>query len=149
MKTAMSLRFLVALAAMSAGACGEPEIVVPDVLTIVSIQPGHGTIDVAPETEGLVYFSHDVAEPALLDAKISIECLGTPPCSAPDGNGCGPALPTTVLYPPEGRLARVTHVTPMSADTCYVLAVESGIASSEEQVGALPVTVRASFKTAP
>jgi hypothetical protein len=148
------MRLSIALAPVLIAACGDPEIIVPDVLSIVAILPSHGAIDVGPNTDALVYFSHAVAAPETLGDKITIECLGTAasasatPCATPAFAGCLAALVATeVDYRPDARLALVTHAAPLQATTCYALQVESGIASTEDEVGELPATIRSSFET--
>ena len=146
---AMKYRAFVIAVALLAPACGDPEIVVPEVMGIVALFPGHGQIDVDPEVEVLAYFSHRASSEAEVTSAVSLACAGAPPCSEPNPTGCASsgAVSATVTYDPAGQLARLTPDAELESSRCYVVTIGSGLAAADDNVAPLPVDVRASFLT--
>ena len=132
-------------------ACGDPQIVVPDVMTIVALLPSHGSTLVAPNVQALAYFSHPAASSAEVVGAFSLQCLGAPTngtCAQPDDTACSVAEPAaTVTYDATTQVARLVPANPLQDNTCYVLIVSAGVESSEPNVGPLPVDVRSAFQT--
>ena len=131
-------------------ACGDPEIVVPDVLSVVTVLPAHGSADISVDVEALVYFSHTVADSTAAAASLSIDCLGDPPCDVPTSPGSCPATTAaTVVFEPNGQAAHINPDAPLVANTCYAIIIAQGIEASDPEVGPLPVDIRPSFFTRP
>ena len=138
-----------ALIALSSMACGDPEVILPDVLRVVTILPGHGQVDVREDVEAYVYFSHPVADIDAASRAIDLECLGAPPCTAPVADGCTQPVVSVSFDDGSAKVARIVPSEPLASDTCYVTVVSEGIEAADPDVGALPVEVRASFQTRP
>jgi hypothetical protein len=126
-------------------ACGDPEIVVPDVLS-VDFHPPHGSVDISVDVQGLLFFTHPVADPAVAASGISLECLGTPnPTCASPISGCSTSA--RVTFEPGNFEARVVPNASLQSNTCYVFKVAGGIEALDEHVGALPSERRSAFNT--
>ena len=149
----MNARTLLALGLMSCTVgCGDAEIIVPDVMTIVAILPTHGSADVSTDVEALVYFSHAASNAGTVLEHIGLSCLGGPDasdsCASPSGScSLSAEPPATVTYDSATQVAKVVPLTQLESNSCFVLVVAAGIESSERNVGPLPVDVRSSFRT--
>ncbi|MBI5510884.1 MAG: Ig-like domain-containing protein [Deltaproteobacteria bacterium] len=145
-------RMSVAVVTLVLGAgCGQPEVVVPEVLSIVSVLPAHGSIDIGPSVEALVYFSAPVKDAAAAAADVSLDCLGRAPCETAAVQGC-PGASATVAVTTTLEVNQVVHLKPdaaLAADTCYVIAIGAGIEAATSDVGPLPIEVRSSFQVRP
>ena len=146
-------RWPIILSMFVAASCGEPTLIIPDTMRVISVAPSHGSINVSVDVNAFVFLSHD---PALADdaaAAVEMRCLGTPEpergCNAPVAAGCPGTLRTSALFESGGSSVRVIPDTALQADTCYVLTVSQGIEAAEANVGGLPATVRSAFQTAP
>jgi len=132
-----------------AAACGDPEIVVPDVLSVTFLPP-QGSIGISTDMEALVYFSHAIQTPTAVQGALSMVCLGSPPCAAENGQGCSadPTVATTITF----ELNQVAHVKPnqlLTANTCYSIRAAAGVEANDKNVGPLPVDFHSAFQTAP
>lgn len=128
--------------------CGDPQIVVPQVLSVVTILPSQGSTDITPTVEGLIYFSHPLASPETLADHVSLNCLGAPPCSQPDATSCATqAAQVTLSYDSTAFVVHVLPQAPLAASTCYQYVVGAGLTSSEKNVAPLPGEVDSSFQT--
>lgn len=149
----MKARTLLTLGLISCtAACGDPEIIVPDVMTIVALLPTHGSTNVSTDVETKVYFSHAPTGVATVSERITVNCLGSPDssgsCASPNSSSCLTASPPkTVTYDSAAQLAQLLPTSPLQSNICYVIVVSAGIESSERNVGPLPVDVRSSFRT--
>lgn len=131
----------------TAWACGEPEIRVPELLTVVTLVPSHGTRDVTPDAQGVVFFSHPIPGDTTDDAFV-LECLGVPPCASPTGTCTASRIQLQAVLEPGRQVVRLTPVVSMDSNRCYRYTVFEGMTSTDEDVGKLPVAVRATFQTA-
>ena len=130
--------------------CGDPEIVVPEVLA-VDLYPPHGSVEIAVNVQGLVYFSHEVADPEVANQGISLECVGTPSpsCATPIDTPCATApVSAAVAFEPGAMEARITLGQDLESNLCYVYRVNGGIEAKDKNVGPLPNDRRAVFQTA-
>jgi hypothetical protein len=148
----MNRRLLCLLILLTGGtACVDPEIVVPDVMTVVALLPSHGSVDIGVDVQPLIYFSHEAASQAEAEASFSLSCLGAPAlgsCNSPNATTCLQAdVDATVDYDTVAQVARLTPTAPLQATTCYVLVVAAGLEASLGNVGPLPVEIRSSFIT--
>jgi len=142
----MTKGLVLALAASTVlAACGDPEIVVPDVLS-VTIMPAHGSIDISRDVEVLAYFSHPVADPAAAADQMSLQCLGAPPCSAPSST-CTGTTETTVTFEANAQSAHLAPTVSLLATTCYRVSVGKGIKAGDPNVADLPVDITPVFVT--
>lgn len=133
---------------MALAGCGDPEIVVPEVLS-VDFYPPHGSVQIALDVQGLLEFTHEVADPDDAASKIALACLGTPAptCATPELTGCPATTSAAVTFAPGSMEARVTPATALANNTCYVFTVEVGIEAKAKNVGALPSPRRSAFQT--
>lgn len=131
-------------------ACGDPEIIVPDILLVITVLPAHGSADISVDVEALVYFSHAVADTTGAAASLSVECLGDPPCATPTSPGnCPATTAATVVFEPNGQTAHIVPDAALAGNTCYAVVIAQGIEASDAEVGPLPVDIRSSFYTRP
>ena len=130
-------------------ACGDPEIVVPGVLS-VEFYPPNGSIGISTNVEGLIAFTHEVADVDAAAAAIELTCLGFPNgtsgCLEPAG-GCTGTTSATVEFAPSGMEARVAPDPPLDNGTCYAYRVAGGIEAAAKNVGPLPSDRRSAFQT--
>lgn len=141
------MRWYLALLLALALGCGEPTVVFPEVL-VVTLAPSHGSVDIALDVEVLAAFSHEVDEAAPLAASLSLECLGAPPCSAPDASVCVTSqVATNIAYDAASQVARMVPQASLASNVCHVVLVRAGVAAKSSEVGALRTDVRAVFLT--
>jgi hypothetical protein len=136
----------VGLAALLTTACGDPEIIVPDLLS-VDILPSHGAVDISIDVEATVVFSHAVGDADAAAQSVSLACLGLPPCASPTSPSSCPGTSATVTFDSGGRVARVAPDAPLARSTCYAVVVAQGVEANDANVGPLPADVRSSFYT--
>ena len=137
------------IATISLFACGDFEIVVPDVLS-AEVVPAHGSVNVSRDVEIFVFFSTGVADRDSALDDIVLECLGTPPCQQPTRSGCLIELPVlTRSFDGASQTARLVPDTSLQADTCFVVRVEEQIEAADANVGPIPAEIRSSFQTIP
>ena len=146
----MARRLASILLLVGAAACGDPTIVVPEVLGIVTVLPSHGATDIATDVQALVYFSSPLKDTTAAARELTMECLGTPPCSSPVTSGCpaDPAVSAAVTF----ELNQVAHIAPDATlwrNTCYGINVGAGIEAADKDVGPLPLEVHSAFETTP
>ncbi len=153
MKPYMRRRLIpvVLFVALCSSSCGEPQIVVPDVMTIVALLPTHGSTGVGIEVQPLLYLSHTAASASAVEAGFTLTCLGAAvadSCGEPYELACTDANPLVVVaYDATGQVARLVPDALLQPDTCYLLVVAAGIEANDANVGALPVDVESSFRT--
>ncbi|MFC1612081.1 hypothetical protein ACFL6C_14050 [Myxococcota bacterium] len=142
------VRFGSGVAVMMALACGDPEIVVPSVLS-VDFYPPHGSVDISVGMQGLIAFSHQVADRDEAVNQIGLSCLGSPnpTCAAPTSEDCGDMPRTTVTVAPGEMEAHVSLDDNLELNRCYVFQVAAGIEAAENNVGPLPNDRRSMFRT--
>lgn len=128
-------------------ACGDPEIIAPETVAVVTILPTHGASDVEPDIIPLVYFSTPIGDTAGAAAAVKLTCLGAPPCSSPTAATCVTPVATVVFEDARSQVATIRASAPLLDDTCYAIVVGSGIEAADADVGPLPVEIRSSFKT--
>ena len=128
--------------------CGDPEIIVPEILS-VDFYPPHGSVQISVDVQGLVVFTHELAEPTSAAAEISLVCLGTPTtsCAAPEPRGCPASTTATVTFDPGGMEARVAPGASLAANTCYAFLVNAGLEAESNDVSPLPNERRPAFRT--
>lgn len=119
----------------------------PEVLTVLHVQPTHGSVDISTQVQPYVYFSHPVADTAAAGSRLRLGCLGGPPCSSPNTGACSAAPSVSVVFGADAQVARLVPATSLQAATCYVVIVESQIEAAGGEVGPLPVEIRAAFQT--
>jgi hypothetical protein len=137
---------LVGLVVLFGSACGDPEIIVPELLA-VDILPSHGAVEISVDVEALAIFSHDVADTATAAQAISLECLGSPPCASPTSPGGCPATSATVTFESNNKVARVAPNAQLARNTCYAIVIAQGVEAQDANVGPLPADIRSSFYT--
>lgn len=141
-----SVAFAFVCAAVLLG-CGEPQLVVPDTLW-AEVLPPHGSEQIGPDVEPLVYFTHPVANANAVPESIGLSCRGAPPCSQPDTDACTqPDVEVAVLYDAAAQVATVNPEDSLQADTCYTLVISAGLEAAPDTVGALPTRIRSGFRT--
>jgi len=128
-------------------ACGDPEVIVPETLGIVTILPTHGAADVQNDVVSYVYFSHSVADASAAARAINLECLGGAPCTNPVTSTCVAPSVTVAFEDAGNQVASLTSSTALLDDTCYAIVVSAGIEAADSNVGPLPVDIRSAFKT--
>jgi len=135
---------------VSLAACGEPEVVVPNVLQVVAILPNHGATDIGTAVEGRVYFSHQLKSAVAASTRVALTCLGTPPCNTPVQSGCGSVaeVPADISFEVD-QVAHLAPADPLGVNLCYRLSVTAGIEAADADVGPLGVTVLSDFQTTP
>ncbi len=136
-------------ATLTLGSCGDPAVVVPETLAVVTILPTHGASDVVADVVPLVYFSQSVGDTAAAAAAVDLACLGAPPCSSPTAATCVAPLIAVTFEDARAQVATITPSAPLLDDTCYAIVVGEGIEAQDSDIGPLPVEVRSSFKTRP
>lgn len=145
----MTIRTFIVLGALLGTACGDFEIVVPGTLSAV-IAPAHGSVEVGRDVEIFVAFSDPVSDADSALDDIILECLGAPPCQTPNASACTTDRPVVEgAFVDSNQTARLTPDTRLQPDTCYVVTVEAGIESSDQDIGPVPTALRASFQTGP
>jgi hypothetical protein len=132
-------------------ACGEPQIIVPDVMTVVALLPTHGSSGVDLGVEPLVYLSHRAASTSQMEASFTLACLGAAvadSCGEPSAAACSSAQPPVVVsYDDAEQVARMVPDSALDGDTCYALTVAAGVEALESDVGPLPVDLTSEFRT--
>jgi hypothetical protein len=148
MRHGLTLGAAVALA--GGVACGNPQILVPGVLS-VEFYPPHGSVEISVNVQGLIAFSHEVANPTAAAERIELACLGSPDpligCRNPDVTDCPASTAATVGFDSDGMEARVTPSPSLQTDTCYVFTVTAGIEAAADTIAALPSDRRSAFRT--
>ncbi|MEM6532434.1 MAG: Ig-like domain-containing protein [Myxococcota bacterium] len=145
----MSIRPLIVLGALVGAGCGDFEIVVPGTLSAV-IAPAHGSVEVSRDVEIFVAFSDPVSDADQALDDIVLQCLGAPPCQTPTASTCTAEFPVAAgAFVDSNQTARLTPDSRLQANTCFVVTVQAGIESSDQDVGPVPTALRSSFQTAP
>jgi hypothetical protein len=141
----MVRRLASVLLLVGVAACGEPEIVVPEVLSIVTVLPSHGAADVSPDVEALVYFSSPVKNASAATEELAIECLGQAPCETADPADCADVVSTVTFE--INQVAKIKPNVILATNTCYGITIGAGIEAADKNVGRLPLAIRSDFKT--
>ncbi|OGQ90171.1 MAG: hypothetical protein A2289_19935 [Deltaproteobacteria bacterium RIFOXYA12_FULL_58_15] len=129
-------------------ACGEPDITVPEVMS-VDFYPPNGSVAISVDVQGLLAFSHEVADPSAAAREISLTCLGSPSpsCLTPNEAGCTATAQANVIFEPSGMQARVTATSSLLSNACYLYQVNGGVEAADDAVGDLPSDRRSVFRT--
>jgi hypothetical protein len=146
----MARKLVVVTLLVGVAACGDPSIVVPEALSIVTVLPSHGATGIATDVDALVYFSSPLKDTTAAGHMLSIDCLGAPPCNSPTASGC--VGTTTVASTASFEINQVAHVVPdavLLKNTCYEINIGAGIEAADSNIGPLPVDVRSAFETTP
>ena len=146
----MTRRLVSVLMLVGVAACGEPEIVVPEVLSIVTVLPSHGATGVSTSVEALVYFSSAVKDATVATEELEVACLGRAPCADASGTGCAadPTVATTVTFE-INQVAKLRPDVALTTNMCYGITISAGIEAADKNTGPLPVAIRSVFQTAP
>ncbi len=126
------LVFFLLVVPMASSSCGNPEVSLPDALSVV-FMPLDGAIDVEPDVPIEIYFSGDVAPDSVTKDTVFLESATF------DGTSCG-QWQTVDFFP------RVSDVDPrvviigsdsdeLELDTCYRITCTTGVRGVE--LGAL------------
>jgi hypothetical protein len=131
-------------------ACGDPTIVVPEVLSVVTVLPSHGATGVGIDVQPLIYFSSPLKDTTAAARALSLDCLGTPPCASAAGQGClaDPVVASTVTF----EVNQVAHIVPdpaLQGNVCYAINIAAGIDAADSDIGPLPLDIRSAFETTP
>ncbi len=133
---------------VSLGACGQPELIVPDIMSIVAILPSGGSVNISTDVQPAVYFSHPAADAEQVKSSLHLTCLGSPPCTAPTADACGAAAVDAVQsYESANQLGRLAPASQLDSNMCYAFVIDKGVAAEDSAVGSLPVQIRAVFQT--
>ena len=146
----MVRRLASVLLLLGVGACGDPTIMVPGVLSVVTVLPSHGATGISPSVEALVYFSSAVKSPTAAAEQLELDCLGVPPCGSANVATCvGNAFVSTTVTFEINQVAKLKPDLSLTTNMCYGITVGAGIEAADNNIGPLPIDIHSAFETTP
>jgi hypothetical protein len=135
--TAWPVSVVIALCwVLSLNACGDPQIILPQTLQIVTVAPPHGAIGIGVSVQVAVVFAHPLAPETDLGQVFGLSLFDS-----------GVAVVTTNTLSDDRYSVTLTPAQPLTRATTYVIEIKAGLESSDNQVDPLPSAVRSSFTT--
>ena len=128
---------------LAVGCQSDSNAVYVDHLAILNINPSHGAVKIGYDTDVTVTFSQ-VLQPQTINNQTF--CLASGSAADPVPCGGTDVVSSTVTYDAQTLTATLVPSAALLPDTRYNIRVTGGVSSD---LGALPVTIEASFRTIP
>lgn len=141
------LPVLLFAAAGTLAGCEDSNAVYVEHLAIVNINPSHGAVGIGYDADVTVTFSDVLDISTVGSNSMCLTAEATPPTDPENPCGTGSPIAATVTYDVGTLSARLVPTDDLLPDERYTLHLTPLLQGEES--GALPATVRASFRTIP
>ena len=124
------------LTALTAPSCGDPHVVLPQTLQVVTIEPPHGAMGIDPAVQVAVVFSHPLPASTHLETYFTLALAATQV-----------AVVTTPTLATDGYTVTLVPAQALEAATSYSITIAAGLSSSVADIAPLPTAIRSQFTT--
>ena len=124
------------LALLAVAGCGDPQLVLPETISIVAIEPNHGAVGIGVSVTAVVVLSHPLASELDLDKYFVLSRKSD-----------AQELVTTLALSGDGHTVTIDPDADLELDTSYRITVTAKLRGADDDIKPLPVDVSADFDT--
>lgn len=121
---------------LGSGACGDAEVVLPETLAIVAIQPAHGAVGISVDVAPVVVFSQPLAADLDLDKYITLTQVSPPQERV-----------VSLILSDDGYSVTLSLETALAPSTVYRISLAADLPAADDDIKPLPTTISSSFTT--